>query len=110
MKKTVELCLLIGLRLPNSANLNTLKCNKLFVLSNNRRHDFRDCGNNVVGEQMLKKGFDRRKEDEMQKAFSEADKNKDGYLSLDEYMDVFHNHGVNISRDEVSDMCRRRCI
>ena len=50
---------------------------------------------------MLKKGFDRRKEEEMQKEFSKADKNKDGYLSLDEYMDVFHNHGVAISRDEV---------
>ena len=54
---------------------------------------------------MLKKGFDRRKEDEMAKAFSEADKNKDGFLSLEEYMDVFINHGVNISRDEVSDVC-----
>ena len=55
-------------------------------------------------EQMLKKGFDRRKEEEMQKEFSKADKNKDGYLSLDEYMDVFHNHGVAISRDEVGNV------
>ena len=52
-------------------------------------------------EQMLKKGFDRRKEDEMQKAFSEADKNKDGYLSLEEYMEVFQGHGVAITKDEV---------
>ena len=52
-------------------------------------------------EQMLKKGFDRRKEDEMQKAFSEADKNKDGYLSLEEYMEVFQGHGVTITKDEV---------
>ena len=50
---------------------------------------------------MLKKGFDRRKEDEMQKAFSEADKNKDGYLSLEEYMEVFQGHGVAITKDEV---------
>ena len=50
---------------------------------------------------MLKKGFDRRKVDEMAKAFSEADKNKDGFLSLEEYMDVFHSHGITISRDEV---------
>lgn len=49
---------------------------------------------------MLKKGFDRRKEDEMQKAFSEADKNKDGYLSLEEYMEVFQGHGVAITKDE----------
>ena len=50
---------------------------------------------------MLKKGFDRRKGDEMQKAFSEADKNKDGYLSLEEYMEVFQGHGVTITKDEV---------
>jgi calcium-dependent protein kinase len=49
---------------------------------------------------MLKKGFDRRREDELQKAFTDADKNKDGYLSMDEYCDVFHAHGIDISRDE----------
>jgi Ca2+-binding EF-hand superfamily protein len=53
---------------------------------------------------MLKKGFDRRREDELQKAFTDADKNKDGYLSMDEYCDVFHAHGIDISRDEVSSL------
>lgn len=51
---------------------------------------------------MLKKGYDRRKEDELWKAFCEADKNKDGYLSVEEYIDVFHNHGIAISQEEVS--------
>ena len=79
----------------------------VFVSCQNMPPNLRHCVNNewCCRMQMLKKGFDRRKEDEMAKAFSEADKNKDGFLSLEEYMDVFHNHGVNISRDEVSWKC-----
>ena len=51
---------------------------------------------------MMRKGFDRRREDDMLKAFNDADKNKDGYLSVEEYIDVFHNHGIDITREEVS--------
>lgn len=50
---------------------------------------------------MLKKGHDRRKDDELLKAFNEADKNGDGYLSVEEYIGVFHNHGITISQEEV---------
>ena len=50
---------------------------------------------------MLKKGSDRRKEDELWKAFNEADVNKDGYLSVEEYVGVFKNHGIQISQEEV---------
>eukprot|EP00095_Tigriopus_kingsejongensis_P007265 maker-scaffold144_size312663-snap-gene-0.7 protein:Tk07265 transcript:maker-scaffold144_size312663-snap-gene-0.7-mRNA-1 annotation:"Calmodulin" len=50
---------------------------------------------------MLKKGYDRRKEDELWKAFTEADKNKDGYLSMEEYVGVFQDHGIAITQDEV---------
>ncbi len=50
---------------------------------------------------MLKKGNDRRREDELWKAFTEADKNKDGYLSVEEYVGVFRNHGIPISQEEV---------
>ena len=57
---------------------------------------------NLTPIQLLKKGFDKRREEELQKAFQEADKNKDGYLSIEEYMEVFHNHGMNISKDEAS--------
>lgn len=53
---------------------------------------------------MLKKGHDRRREDELWKAFTEADKNKDGYLSVEEYVQVFHNHGIQISQEEVSSL------
>ena len=35
-------------------------------------------------------------------AFSDADKNHDGYLSMDEYIRVFHEHGVNITAEEVA--------
>ena len=35
-------------------------------------------------------------------AFSDADKNHDGYLSMDEYVRVFREHGVNITKEEVS--------
>jgi Ca2+-binding EF-hand superfamily protein len=35
-------------------------------------------------------------------AFSDADKNQDGYLSMDEYVRVFREHGVNITKEEVS--------
>ena len=54
---------------------------------------------------MLKKGRDQRREDELWKAFTEADKNKDGYLSVEEYIGVFHNHGISISQEEVSVHC-----
>ena len=50
---------------------------------------------------MLRKGFDRRREDELWKAFSDADLNKDGYLSVDEYIQVFKNHGIAITNEEV---------
>ena len=50
---------------------------------------------------MLKKGHDRRREDELWKAFSEADKNNDGYLSVEEYVSVFRSHGIQISQEEV---------
>ena len=50
---------------------------------------------------MLKKGHDRRREDELWKAFTDADVNGDGYLSVEEYVRVFHNHGITISREEV---------
>ena len=50
---------------------------------------------------LLKKGHDRRKEDELFRAFTEADKNKDGYLSVEEYVSVFHDHGIAISQEEV---------
>ncbi len=51
---------------------------------------------------LLKKGHDRRREDELWKAFTEADKNKDGYLSVEEYVDVFHKNGIAISQEEVT--------
>lgn len=35
-------------------------------------------------------------------AFSDADKNNDGFLSMDEYIKVFHEHGVNITAEEVA--------
>jgi len=51
---------------------------------------------------MLKKGADRRKEDELWRAFKEADANGDGYLDVAEYVQVFKNHGIAISQEEVS--------
>eukprot|EP00090_Calanus_glacialis_P007278 TRINITY_DN15715_c0_g1_i1.p1 TRINITY_DN15715_c0_g1~~TRINITY_DN15715_c0_g1_i1.p1 ORF type:complete len:183 (-),score=84.00 TRINITY_DN15715_c0_g1_i1:149-697(-) len=51
---------------------------------------------------MLQKGVGKRKEDDLIKAFSDADKNQDGYLSMDEYVRVFREHGVNITKEEVS--------
>ena len=35
-------------------------------------------------------------------AFSDADKNHDGFLSMDEYVRVFKEHGVNITAEEVA--------
>ena len=35
-------------------------------------------------------------------AFRDADKNHDGYLSMEEYIRVFHEHGVNITAEEVA--------
>ena len=35
-------------------------------------------------------------------AFSDADKNQDGFLSMDEYVRVFKEHGVNITKEEAS--------
>ena len=35
-------------------------------------------------------------------AFSDADKNHDGYLSMEEYVRVFKEHGVNITKEEVA--------
>lgn len=35
-------------------------------------------------------------------AFKDADKNNDGYLSMEEYVRVFHEHGVNITAEEVA--------
>ena len=35
-------------------------------------------------------------------AFSEADKNHDGFLSMEEYVRVFKEHGVNITAEEVA--------
>ena len=35
-------------------------------------------------------------------AFTDADKNNDGYLSMEEYVRVFHEHGVNITAEEVA--------
>ena len=51
---------------------------------------------------MLKKGHDRRREDELWKAFTDADKNGDGYLSVEEYIGVFQSHGIAISQEEVN--------
>ncbi len=50
---------------------------------------------------LLKKGHDRRREDELLRAFTEADKNGDGYLSVEEYVSVFRGHGISISQEEV---------
>ena len=35
-------------------------------------------------------------------AFTEADKNHDGFLSMEEYVRVFKEHGVNITAEEVA--------
>jgi len=51
---------------------------------------------------MVRKGIDKRKEEDLIKAFSDADKNHDGFLSMDEYIKVFHDHGVNITAEEVA--------
>jgi len=51
---------------------------------------------------MLHKGVGKRKEDDLVKAFADADKNHDGYLSMEEYVRVFKEHGVNISKEEVA--------
>lgn len=50
---------------------------------------------------MVKKGVDKRKEGDLLKAFESADKNHDGFLSPDEYVRVFREHGVSISKAEV---------
>lgn len=51
---------------------------------------------------MVRKGIDKRKEEDLIKAFKDADKNNDGYLSMEEYVRVFHEHGVNITAEEVA--------
>jgi len=51
---------------------------------------------------MVRKGIDKRKEEDLVKAFNDADKNNDGFLSMDEYIRVFHEHGVNITAEEVA--------
>ena len=67
---------------------------------------------------MVQKGIDKRKEEDLIKgnnydeithlvsfsvaAFSDADKNHDGFLSMDEYVRVFREHGVNITKEEVA--------
>lgn len=50
---------------------------------------------------MVQKGVCKRKEEDLIKAFQEADKNHDGFLSMEEYVKVFSKHGVNISKEEV---------
>jgi len=50
---------------------------------------------------LVQKGFDKRKEEELSKAFRDADRDKDGFLSMEEYIKVFKAHGVNITREEV---------
>merc|ERR1712156_116861 len=51
---------------------------------------------------MVQKGIDKRKEEDLIKAFSDADKNHDGFLSMEEYVRVFREHGVNITKEEVA--------
>lgn len=66
---------------------------------------------------MVQKGIDKRKEEDLIRgnsdkihhlviisvaAFSDADKNHDGFLSMDEYVKVFREHGVNITKEEVA--------
>ena len=69
---------------------------------------------------MVQKGIDKRKEEDLVKgkhcdgiyhsvsplccvaAFSEADKNHDGFLSMEEYVRVFKEHGVSITAEEVA--------
>ena len=51
---------------------------------------------------MLQKGVDKRKEEDLIRAFTSADKNHDGFLSMAEYVRVFREHGVNITKEEVA--------
>jgi len=51
---------------------------------------------------MLQKGVDKRKEEDLIRAFTSADKNQDGFLSMAEYVRVFREHGVNITKEEVA--------
>ena len=39
-------------------------------------------------------------------AFSEADKNHDGFLSMEEYVRVFKEHGVSIEDEEAEKVMR----
>lgn len=70
---------------------------------------------------LLKRGFDRRKEEELLRIFKAADTNQvymlektskfifsayifvqDGFLSVDEYVNVFRQRGIAITSDEVA--------
>merc|ERR550525_1887260 len=63
------------------------------MLSSSRRHST---------SLMVQKGADKRKDEDLMKAFEQADKDNDGFLSMEEYVKVFSEHGVNISKEEVA--------
>merc|ERR550525_145411 len=63
------------------------------MLSSSRRHST---------SLMVQRGADKRKDDDLMKAFEQADKDNDGFLSMEEYVKVFSDHGVNISKEEVA--------
>ncbi len=56
---------------------------------------------------MLKNGHGRRREEEMLKAFKEADLDGDGYLSYDEYARFFNGKGCKITQAEVKRLRER---
>lgn len=50
---------------------------------------------------LLKKSADRRNRERLEKAFQEADKNKDGFVSPEEYRQILQDHGVQCTLEEV---------
>lgn len=51
---------------------------------------------------LLKKSSDRRNRERLEKAFQEADKNKDGFVSPAEYHQILKDHGVKCTLEEVT--------